>query len=74
VSLDCGEPCGAELDLYVNRGADPTLSRFDCRSAGPGSDESCRIRSPRRGTWHIGVYTAAGAGGAPFEIAARYRR
>jgi hypothetical protein len=74
VTLDCGEPCPDELDLYVRRGSDPTLTAFNCRSAGPGSDESCRIRSPRRGAWHIGVYTAAGAGGTPFEITARHRR
>ena len=74
VSLDCDDPCGAALDLYVRRRADPTLSQFVCRSAGPGSDESCRIRNPRRGRWHIGVHTAAGTGGAPFEITARHRR
>lgn len=74
VTLDCAASCPDQLDLYLRGGSEPTLTAFDCRSAAPGSDESCRIRLPRRGTWHVGVHTAAGTGGAPFEITARVRR
>lgn len=74
ITLDCAPDCEDRLDLYARRGADVSLSDYDCRSAGSGSDETCRIRAPRRGIWNIGVQTASGGGGSLYEIAARYRR
>jgi Bacterial pre-peptidase C-terminal domain len=74
VKLDCAAQCPDQLDLYLRRRNEPSLTDYDCRSAASGSDEACRIRPPRRGTWHIGVLTASGSGGSPFEVVARYRR
>ena len=73
VKLDCAGDCADQLDLYARGGSEVSLTEYDCRSAGPGSDESCRVRAPRRGVWHIGVQTAAGAGGSAYEISARRR-
>jgi hypothetical protein len=73
VTLDCASDCPDQLDLYARARAAPTLTEHDCASAGPGSDETCRVRTPRRGTWQIGVHTAGGAGGTPYEISARRR-
>ncbi len=49
VTLDCAPDCPDQLDLYARGGSSATLTEYDCRSAGPGSDESCRVRTPRRG-------------------------
>ncbi len=32
-----------DIDLYVRRGSPPTSERFDCKSAGDSSDESCSV-------------------------------
>ena len=74
VRLDCAAQCPDQLDLYLRAGEEPSLTDYDCRSAGASSDETCRVRAPRRGKWHIGVYTAAGPGGSEYEIVARARR
>ena len=74
VKLDCAPSCSDHLDLYARAGGDVSQDAHDCRSAGAGSDERCRIRAPRRGIWSIGVRTASGAGGSEYEISARYRR
>jgi hypothetical protein len=74
VRLDCVAQCPDQLDLYVRSRDETTLTEYDCRSAGSSSDEACRVRTPRRGIWHIGVYTAEGPGGSEYEILARRRR
>jgi hypothetical protein len=46
-----------DLDLYVIRGAAPTLGWYDCRpSLGGLSPETCSLASPESGTWWIGVH------------------
>jgi hypothetical protein len=64
--------CDADLDLYVQRAAEPTGESYECRSAGPTPSGQCTIRRPRRGRWYIGVTTAAGGDGAPFKVRATY--
>jgi hypothetical protein len=74
VRLDCGDGCDDNLDLYLRRGKQVSAAEFSCLSAGPGGDERCRVASPKRGTWHIGVRTSGGDGGSAYEIVARHRR
>lgn len=65
----CGsDRCDASLGLYVRRGTAPMTERPG-RSVPNGR---VRIRSPRRGTWYIGVRTVWGREGAPFTIRASY--
>lgn len=40
-------------DLYLSFGNLPSVVRYDCRSAGPYSDESCVVLDPPAGTYHI---------------------
>ena len=42
-------------DLYLNYGAAPSTSSYDCRSNQSGNAETCTINNPQAGTWHIGV-------------------
>jgi hypothetical protein len=74
VTLDCGQACDDNLDLYLRRGKQVSTSEFNCLSARPGGDERCRVAWPKRGTWHIGVRTSGGDGGSAYEIVARHRR
>lgn len=42
-------------DLYVRRGAQPTLTDWDCRPYIGGNSETCTISSPAAGTWYVSV-------------------
>lgn len=45
-----------DVDLYVRRGAKPTLADWDCRPFGGGaSNETCAFGAPAAGRWYIGV-------------------
>jgi hypothetical protein len=50
---------GGDLDLYLRRGAFPTLSRNDCAAVRAGTQERCAVASPAPGTWYVGVYAYA---------------
>ena len=62
-------------DLYLRRGALPTLDLWDCRSALDGSDETCTVDAPASGTSYVmlrsmtaeygGVTLTAAMRGAP---------
>ena len=43
------------VDLYLRHGASPQISRFDCRSNGPTSNEICTIARPVSGEWFVMV-------------------
>jgi Bacterial pre-peptidase C-terminal domain/Metallo-peptidase family M12B Reprolysin-like len=73
VKLDCAAECSDQLDLYLRSRDETTLTEYDCRSTSASSDEACRVRTPRRGRWQIGVHTAEGPGGSEYEIVARSR-
>ncbi len=45
-----------DADLYVRYGANPSLSKYDCRPYLYGNNETCTFNSPSAGTWYIGVY------------------
>ena len=42
-----------DADLYVRKGAAPTLSSYDCRPWKNGNSESCSLSSGTGGTYHI---------------------
>ncbi|WP_407354253.1 pre-peptidase C-terminal domain-containing protein [Luteimonas sp. R10] len=47
-------------DLYVQHGAQPTTTAYECRPYLSGSNETCTIDAPQAGTWHVMIrgYTA----------------
>lgn len=45
-----------DADLYVRRGAQPTLSTYDCRPWRYGNNESCSESSPQSGLWYFSLY------------------
>ena len=62
-----GDLSNLDADLYLRRGAPPTLSTFDCKSTVLGFPvEACFLGSPQAGTWYLLVHRVAGAG--PFQI------
>jgi lysophospholipase L1-like esterase len=72
-----------DVDLYVLKGAQPTLTAYDCRPYAGGTNvETCSMANSEQVTWHIGVYgftaasytistqlTAAGINQAPVMTA-----
>lgn len=42
-----------DIDLFVMRGNIPTRSRYDCRSTGNGTRQSCTIPDPEQGTYYV---------------------
>ncbi len=69
-----GRDCIPELDLYVRRGLDPSPRAWQCRPFLLGPDETCTIRNPRSGSWHIGVLNANAPLATPFTVKATARR
>jgi M6 family metalloprotease-like protein len=57
-----------DVDLYLRRGAFPTVSRNDCAAVRAGNQERCAVASPAPGTWYVGVFTYAPFAGV--ELAA----
>ena len=45
-----------DADLYVRRGAQPTLSNWDYRPYLVGNEESVEVDNPDSGTWHLMVH------------------
>ena len=42
-----------DVDLYVRRGSEPTLSQYDCRPYRNGNNETCSSAEPQAGRYHI---------------------
>lgn len=42
-----------DADLYVQYGAAPTTSSYDCRPWKNGNTESCPVSNPQAGTYHV---------------------
>lgn len=42
-----------DIDVFVMRGNIPTRSRYDCRSTGNGTRQSCTIPNPEQGTYYV---------------------
>lgn len=44
-----------DVDLYVRRSLEPTISSYDCRPYRYGNEETCRYNSPVAATYYIGL-------------------
>lgn len=64
---------GGDADLYLRRGAPPTLAAYDCRTTAVGASDTCSVDGG--GPVYVGVLGVDGGGGAarvvPVEIAFR---
>jgi 1,4-alpha-glucan branching enzyme len=69
--LDGGDPSG---DLYVRRGAKPTLKEYDASSVTPGTSNEAIVIGPggdtpiATDTWWIGIHAPAGFGGFTLNL------
>lgn len=59
-----------DVDLYVRKGAQPTLNSYNCRPWRNGNAETCVINSPAAGKWHIGVNGYRASSGVTVTIKA----
>jgi uncharacterized repeat protein (TIGR02543 family) len=59
-----------DADLYVRRGAAPTLSTYDCVSASATNTEECLFGTPDAGTFYVGIYAYSTFSG--LTVAASY--
>lgn len=66
-----GAPCDPDLDLYVRRGAEPTLAEKVCAPQLDGSSERCVVRRPARGRWFVGVRSYRATTSTPFSVKAK---
>jgi len=55
VNQQADEP-GADCDVYIKRGSNPTLTSFDYRNVGVQSRIQINIPNPQFNTWYIGIY------------------
>ncbi|HVM98007.1 MAG TPA: trypsin-like serine protease [Candidatus Acidoferrales bacterium] len=51
-----------DFDLYVRKGAAPTVAQFDCKSSTPTTFEACELPNPTAGTWFARVVAVQGIG------------
>ena len=65
-SVDVALRGDGDLDLYVRRGAPPTLDRYDCLSDGAASDERCEVSG--EGPIYVALFGAK-AGRGEVDIA-----
>jgi hypothetical protein len=68
LACDAGD---CNLDLYLRRAGRPGLHAFDCARTRAGAEERCKVRSPRKGRWFVGVYSAEADGGTGFTVRAK---
>ncbi len=52
-----------DADVYVRKGARPTLSSYNCRPWKTGNNENCSFSNPGADTWHISIYGYASYSG-----------
>lgn len=57
-----------DVDLYVNRGAEPTLTQYNCRPYRWGNNESCVFSQPEAGTWYISLRAYDSYSGVRLEV------
>jgi hypothetical protein len=62
---------GAPVTLYVRPRRPATREGFACRAYPSGRSASCRIRTPRRGTWFASVRTEGSAETSRYRLRAR---
>ena len=66
--LGTGTSADNNADLYVSFGAQPTLQRFDCRSARVGLTEECTFAAPLAGTYFALVHGVTSYSGAELVV------
>ena len=44
-----------DADIYVRRGAEPTLTSYDCRPFSGGNNENCFFPAPQGGKWYVTI-------------------
>jgi vibriolysin len=57
-----------DADLYVRRGAPPTTTTYDCRSAGATSNEACTITGAASGTYYVMINAYTAYSGLTFQV------
>lgn len=60
-----------DADLYVRRGSEATLNRYQCRSYDAGPVENCEVAMPSAGLWYVSVYAASSFEDVELEVASR---
>ena len=63
-------PAGADLDLYVRRGGQPTTSAYHCAPFESDSTETCTFNAPAGGQYYIGIHNYDAPAGTAFTIKA----
>ncbi|MCE9668087.1 M4 family metallopeptidase [Myxococcus stipitatus] len=59
-SLSGAAGVSGDADLYVRRGAAPTLTTFDCAPRLQGNSETCTINNPAEGEYYVMVHGYVG--------------
>jgi vibriolysin len=57
-------------DLYVRRGAPPTLTAFHCGPYLAGNDETCEINPTQSGTYYVMIYPRTAFSGVKLTVSA----
>ncbi|MET1255913.1 M4 family metallopeptidase [Aliikangiella maris] len=59
-----------DADLYVTKGAQSTLTQYDCRPYKNGNVENCSFQNPAADTWYIDIYGYSAASNVTLNIKA----
>lgn len=68
LTLDLKGPAGADFDIFVRKGAKPTLREFDYRGYTSSADEQIKIEAIEPGEYYVMVRSYRGTG--PFTLKA----
>jgi len=68
LTLDLKGPAGADFDLFVRKGAKPTLRDFDYRGYTSSADEQIKVEAIEPGEYYVMVRSYRGTG--PFTLKA----
>jgi hypothetical protein len=71
-SAPCEQACDTNLDLYVDRGSEPSEQSYGCRWVSSGRGERRVVRHAGRGRWYVGLRTSSRGPGAAFKVRADY--
>lgn len=71
-SVRLAGPKGADLDLYIKKGSEPTTNRYDYHSSGADSYEQVRITNPEIGDYYVLVQSTRGGGDFTLYITYQY--
>lgn len=57
-----------DLDLYLRKETQPTISNFDCRPYLPGNDEICEVTNPDKANYYIMLHAYKAYSGASLMV------